>query len=86
VSRQYYKPPPIPGPYPALRPIKGGWAAFGPGWAVHGSTQEDALRHYAEALQLHERIAARTGIRPFPLDSDDPLIGVDFPAPGTGGP
>lgn len=45
------------GPY--LRPIKHGWAASGNGWAVHGQTQEEAVRRFHEAVREHAAIAAR---------------------------
>lgn len=64
-----------PGPDPALRPIKAGWAAYGDGWAVHGETEHEALERYAAAERKHAEIEAR------PVTTPDPLIGVDFPAP-----
>lgn len=42
-----------------LRPIKNGWAAFGDGWAVHGKTEEEAMRLYHEAVEKHREIEAR---------------------------
>ena len=59
--------------YPILAPIVNGWAARGPGWAVHGRTQEEAVQLYREAEERHreiderpfwyERIEAREGSR-----------------------
>ena len=37
--------------------IKGGWAAHGDGWAVHGKTKEAALQRFGEALVRHMKIA-----------------------------
>jgi hypothetical protein len=42
-----------------VRPIKGGWAALGDGWAVHGKTKEEAVRLYHEAIERHKEIDAR---------------------------
>ncbi len=42
-----------------LRPIKGGWAALGDGWAVHGKTKEEAVRLFHEAMERHREIDAR---------------------------
>lgn len=42
-----------------LRPIKNGWAAVGTGWAVHGETEEEAVRLYHEAIERHKEIDAR---------------------------
>lgn len=42
-----------------LSPIKGGWAAYGQGWAVHGYTKEEAVRLYQEAVERHREIDAR---------------------------
>lgn len=42
-----------------LRPIKNGWAALGTGWAVHGKTEEEAVRLYYEAVERHREIDAR---------------------------
>lgn len=42
-----------------LRPIKSGWAALGDGWAVHGETEEEAVRLYHEAIERHGEIDAR---------------------------
>lgn len=44
---------------PDLKPVKGGWAAFGIGWAVHGQTKEEAVRLYHEAIDRHDEIDAR---------------------------
>ena len=44
---------------PVLRAIKGGWAASGTGWAVHGASQEEALERFRRAQELHRVIAVR---------------------------
>lgn len=44
---------------PRLRPIKGGWAASGRGWAVHGATREEAAQRFHAAVEQHRVIAAR---------------------------
>ncbi len=41
------------------KPIKGGWAILGDGWAVHGKTEEEAVRLYHEAIERHKEIDAR---------------------------
>jgi hypothetical protein len=41
------------------KPIKGGWAVLGDGWAVHGETKEKAVRLYHEAIERHKEIDAR---------------------------
>lgn len=41
------------------KPVKGGWAALGNGWAVHGKTEEEAIRLYHEAIERHKEIEAR---------------------------
>ncbi len=46
--------------YLDLRPIKGGWAALGEGWAVHGKTKEEAVSLYHEAIERHKEIDARS--------------------------
>lgn len=51
--------PQAAGEEPCVRPIKGGWAASGRGWAVHGSTQEEALQKFYAAAEQHKVIAAR---------------------------
>ncbi len=43
------------------KPIKGGWAVLGDGWAVHGETEEEAVRLYHEAVERHKKIDARAG-------------------------
>jgi len=43
-----------------LKPVKGGWAAFGDGWAVHGKTEEEAVRLYHEAVERHRMIDTRS--------------------------
>jgi len=42
-----------------LRQIKGGWAASGDGWAVHGATQEEATERFHEAECQRAEIAKR---------------------------
>ena len=42
---------------PRLTEIKGGWAAYGDGWAVHAPTREEAIKQFREAELRHERIA-----------------------------
>lgn len=44
---------------PELRPVKGGWAASGHGWAVHGKTPDDATTRFREAKRLHRLIDSR---------------------------
>lgn len=44
---------------PTILPIKGGWAAIGKGWAVHGKTKEDAIQRFQEAMTLHSVIDIR---------------------------
>lgn len=44
---------------PELRPIKGGWAASGNGWAVHALTREEAIQKFKEAERQHEVIDSR---------------------------
>lgn len=46
---------------PILRRVKGGWAAFGDGWAVHAPQKEEAARLFAEAEERHSRIDERDG-------------------------
>lgn len=43
-----------------VSPIKGGWAAYGDGWAVHGRTEEEAVRLYHEAVERHREMDARS--------------------------
>lgn len=43
-----------------LKPVRGGWAAFGNGWAVHGKSEEEALHLYHEAVKRHREMDART--------------------------
>lgn len=45
---------------PRLMKIKSGWAAVGQGWAVHGLTEEDARREFAEAERRHAEIDKRS--------------------------
>ena len=44
---------------PDLRKIKGGWAALGDGWAVHGATREEAVQRYYTAAELRVEISQR---------------------------
>ena len=44
---------------PRVEPIKGGWAARGDGWAVHGVTREEALLRFQEAKRRHKLIEKR---------------------------
>jgi hypothetical protein len=39
--------------------IKGGWAAHGKGWAVHGATKEEAEQRFYETQREHEEIKRR---------------------------
>ena len=43
---------------PRLAPVVNGWAAYGNGWAVHGKTEEEALRLFREAQEKHKQIDA----------------------------
>ncbi len=43
--------------HPRLTEIKGGWAAHGDGWAVHGATKDEAQRLFTEAQKRHQEIA-----------------------------
>ncbi len=43
----------------ALQPIKNGWSAVGNGWAVHGSSPDEARRKFDEALKRHAMIEGR---------------------------
>jgi hypothetical protein len=42
-----------------FRPTAAGWIAYGDGWAVQGSTREEADRLFKEAVERHEEILAR---------------------------
>ena len=44
---------------PEIVSVRGGWAAVGRGWAVVGSSPEDAQTRYWDAERKHEEIAAR---------------------------
>ena len=44
---------------PRIEQIKNGWAALGNGWAVFGTTKEEALAKFREAEERHKLIAAR---------------------------
>jgi hypothetical protein len=39
--------------------IQGGWAAVGDGWAVFGSSEEEATLRFEEAERKHQEISAR---------------------------
>lgn len=56
--------------YPRLVQIKGGWAAHGKGWAVHGATRQEALRLFEEARERHQVIAERPMFYEAPRSSD----------------
>ena len=43
---------------PTLIQIYKGWAAHGDGWAVHGTTREEAIENYWKAEQRHREILA----------------------------
>ena len=43
---------------PILIPIVNGWSAHGDGWAVHGRTQEEAVKNFYEAEQRRREILA----------------------------
>lgn len=51
---------------PRMKKIQAGWAAIGPGWAVHGATRDEALEAYWRAEARHREIEAR----PLPADPD----------------
>jgi hypothetical protein len=53
---------------PRLEQIKNGWAARGDGWAVHGRTQDEAIRRFAEAEKRHTDLIKR----PVPSPSEQP--------------
>ena len=42
-----------------LEQIHGGWAAVGDGWAVFGSSEEEATLRFEEAERKHREINAR---------------------------
>lgn len=42
-----------------LEQIHGGWAAVGEGWAVFGSSEEEATLRFEEAERKHREIDAR---------------------------
>jgi hypothetical protein len=42
-----------------LEQIQGGWAAVGDGWAVFGSSEEEATLRFEEAERKHHEISAR---------------------------
>lgn len=44
---------------PRIERVKGGWAAYGDGWAVTGSTPEEARERFDAALLRHREILAR---------------------------
>jgi len=43
-----------------LEQIHGGWAAVEDGWAVFGSSEEEATHRFKEAERKHQEISART--------------------------
>jgi hypothetical protein len=47
---------------PAIYMIKGGWAAQGHGWAVHGATKEEVEQKFQQALREHAEIKARPAL------------------------
>lgn len=49
----------MPGPYPVMLQVVGGYFALGDGWAVQGATEDEALANYRKAEQLHEEIMHR---------------------------
>jgi hypothetical protein len=51
---------------PRLVPIKSGWAAVGDGWAVHGTTQEEARQLFEAAEKKHQEIDARPNVSMIP--------------------
>ena len=53
---------------PRLDRIKGGWAARGNGWAVHGKSKDDALARFWDAVKKHEEIDSRPLREPEPLN------------------
>ena len=44
---------------PRLARIKGGWAAYGDGWAVRGQSKDDALEQFWQAVERHKEIDQR---------------------------
>ena len=44
---------------PRLARIKGGWAAYGDGWAVRGQSKDDALERFWQAVTRHKEIDQR---------------------------
>ena len=56
--------------FPILEPVKNGWAAVGPGWAVHAETRELAIEAYLHAEERHREIDSR----PLPVESE-PILG-----------
>lgn len=49
-----------------LEQIHGGWAAVGDGWAVFGSSEEEATLRFEEAERKHREIDAR------PIEETEP--------------
>lgn len=45
--------------YPHLAQIRGGWSAHGAGWAVHGSTPEEATDRYHKMEAMLAAMARR---------------------------
>lgn len=54
--------------YPKVEQVRGGWAALGAGWAVHGETEQEARRRYEEAERRHREIDVRAA----PSNSAEP--------------
>ena len=44
---------------PRLVPIKGGWAALGPDWAVFGESKDEAIEKFNKSLKKHQELAQR---------------------------
>jgi hypothetical protein len=54
-----------------LEQIHGGWAAVGDGWAVFGSSKEEATLRFEEAERKHSEIDAR------PIEEDQPQANAE---------
>jgi hypothetical protein len=57
-----------------LEQIHGGWAAVGDGWAVFGSSEEEATLRFEEAERKHREIDAR------PIEEEETEHQVDAEA------
>ena len=44
---------------PRLVPVKQGWAAVGDGWAVVGTTRDEARKLFSAAEEKHAQLRAR---------------------------